>query len=414
MPFLSNLLWCVLVFAAFGFSVCLHEFGHALIDYWGGDHSVKDKGYLTLNPLRYTDATTSLTLPLIFLVMGGIPLPGAAVYINHTALRSRAWESAVSAAGPFATLLVTVFLTGAIALIPESNTLLYEGTALLLTLQIAAAFLNLLPMPGLDGFGIIEPWLPASWQSKLRPVRKFGIWILFGLFWTVPAFSQGFWASVVSVAQFCGVSPATFGLGLSRFQVGATFLFLVLIAGLIGYKQWEKRQPGYVDSAKAQQNRPYTQEELRAALTNTNQTLATQETVANLSTKAALLLRLQQYDDALTTVEQAISLHDHSDGLPETNFTYTHLLSLKSNLFFYQQRYTESLQIINKILATEPQNQDAAYNKACCHAKLGQLDLGLAALTTALTNNTALHKQAKADEDLDALKAHPDYATLVG
>ena len=70
-------------------SVCLHEFGHAIVAYWGGDTSVKDKGYLTLNPLKYTDINLSLTLPLISVLMGGIPLPGAAVYINHHRLRNR-------------------------------------------------------------------------------------------------------------------------------------------------------------------------------------------------------------------------------------------------------------------------------------------------------------------------------------
>jgi hypothetical protein len=76
-------------------SVCLHEFGHAIVAYWGGDTTVKDKGYLTLNPLKYTDIGYSLALPVVFLILGGIALPGAAVYINHTLLRSRAWNSAI-------------------------------------------------------------------------------------------------------------------------------------------------------------------------------------------------------------------------------------------------------------------------------------------------------------------------------
>ncbi|MFQ3628339.1 MAG: site-2 protease family protein, partial [Cyanobacteriota bacterium] len=40
------------VFVVWIASVCLHEFGHALVAYWGGDRSVKEKGYLTLNPLK--------------------------------------------------------------------------------------------------------------------------------------------------------------------------------------------------------------------------------------------------------------------------------------------------------------------------------------------------------------------------
>ena len=58
------------------FSLCLHEFSHALVAYYGGDYTVKDKGYLTFNPLKYTHPVFSLLLPLLFLVMGGIGLPG--------------------------------------------------------------------------------------------------------------------------------------------------------------------------------------------------------------------------------------------------------------------------------------------------------------------------------------------------
>ena len=43
-------------------------------------------------------------------MIGGVALPGAAVYINTSLLRSRLWQSAVSAAGPLATALVAVLL----------------------------------------------------------------------------------------------------------------------------------------------------------------------------------------------------------------------------------------------------------------------------------------------------------------
>ena len=406
---MGNLLWCALVFAAFGFSVCLHEFGHAIVAYWGGDRTVKDKGYLTLNPLRYTDATTSLILPLIFLLMGGIPLPGAAVYINQSSLKNRAWKSAVSAAGPIATILVTLVLASVITTVSTANTLLYEGLALLLTLEIASIFLNLLPVPGLDGFGIISPWLPDALQAKIRPVRKYGIWILFALFWTVPDFSRGFWGSVSFVSQYLGVSSQTFALSLSRFQAGASILFLVLLAILIGYKQWEKRQPGYIDPAR---KALYAEENLRAALTNVDQKLAAKETVEDLHVKTAILLHLKQYEEALTTVERAITLRTQSDFV-ETEITRNNLLFLKGSAHFYQQHYKESLVVFDEILSNDPDNKEVAYNKACCHARLGQVDQGIAALTQALSGEkTTLHSGFQADEDLAPLRVHPSYASL--
>src|SRR5262245_38736576 len=49
--------WAVFPFVLAGWvvSLCLHEFGHALAAFVCGDRSVRDKGYLTLDPLHYTD-----------------------------------------------------------------------------------------------------------------------------------------------------------------------------------------------------------------------------------------------------------------------------------------------------------------------------------------------------------------------
>ena len=47
MTFLVVIIGCI-------FSLCLREFSHALVAYYGGDFTVKDKGYLTFNPLNYT------------------------------------------------------------------------------------------------------------------------------------------------------------------------------------------------------------------------------------------------------------------------------------------------------------------------------------------------------------------------
>ena len=92
----------LLVLAGWAVSLCLHEFGHAYTAYRGGDRSVRAKGYLTLDIRRYADLGLSLVLPVFFLLLGGIPLPGGAVWIDHGAIRSRAVRSLVSLAGPAA------------------------------------------------------------------------------------------------------------------------------------------------------------------------------------------------------------------------------------------------------------------------------------------------------------------------
>lgn len=161
----------LLVLGGWGVSLCLHEFGHAIVAYRGGDREVYFKGYLTLDPRRYTDPVFSLVVPLIFLAIGGIPLPGGAVWINHYALRSKATETMVSLAGPLSNLGMGVLLILLVEIF-DPPLGLAGALSFLALLQIFAFVLNMLPIPGLDGWGAIEPYLSPEAQrfgAKARP-----------------------------------------------------------------------------------------------------------------------------------------------------------------------------------------------------------------------------------------------------
>src|SRR5438067_13601707 len=92
----NPLLWAVLI--GWVLSVVLHEFAHGLVAYLGGDYTIRERGGLTLNPLQYVDPVMSIILPMVFLALGGIPLPGGATYVRTDLLRSRLWATAVAAA----------------------------------------------------------------------------------------------------------------------------------------------------------------------------------------------------------------------------------------------------------------------------------------------------------------------------
>jgi hypothetical protein len=79
----------VFAFVASGWliSLCLHEFGHAFSAWRFGDRDVAVRGYLTLNPAKYANVALSVVLPMMFLLLGGIGLPGGAVYINRSAIQ---------------------------------------------------------------------------------------------------------------------------------------------------------------------------------------------------------------------------------------------------------------------------------------------------------------------------------------
>ena len=208
----------IVVLVGWIFSLCLHEFSHALVAYFGGDTTVREKGYLTFNPLKYTHPVYSLLLPLLFLLLGGIGLPGGAVYIETWRLRSRNWVSAVSLAGPTANLILAVILGSVLRFAPVTSSGLWPALAFLGLLQVIAVVLNLIPIPPLDGYGIIAPFLPNDFRQQVNQFAGFGVWILFFLMWYVPIFGALFWGIAGGVASLMGVPLQLAFLGQSQFQ----------------------------------------------------------------------------------------------------------------------------------------------------------------------------------------------------
>ncbi len=200
------------------FSLCLHEFSHALVAYYGGDTTVREKGYLTFNPLKYTHPVYSLLLPLLFLLLGGIGLPGGAVYIETWRLRSRGWVSVVSLAGPTSNLILAIVLGVILHFAPVTSSGVWPGLAFLAFLQVSALVLNLIPLPPFDGFGALEPHLPMNVRTGLAQTRGMLPFVIFFLLWYVPFVNDAFWRLVLSLAQLVGVPLELAQLGLRSFQ----------------------------------------------------------------------------------------------------------------------------------------------------------------------------------------------------
>ncbi|WP_173127572.1 site-2 protease family protein [Kibdelosporangium persicum] len=195
----------ILVLGGWAVSLCLHEFGHAIVAYRGGDREVRWKGYLTLDIRRYSDPLLSIVLPLIFLLIGGIPLPGGAVYINHHALRNKRVESWVSLAGPLTNLVLGILLTLSVQLfMPGEVTPLSAALSFLALLQLMAFVLNILPVPGLDGWGAIEPFLSYKAQVFGQKARPWAPLILFAALIGLPGVGTAFFDLVGSLFDAVG------------------------------------------------------------------------------------------------------------------------------------------------------------------------------------------------------------------
>jgi len=208
----------IVVLVGWVLSLCLHEFAHAFVAYQGGDYTVRDKGYLTFNPLKYTHPVYSLLLPLLFLAMGGIGLPGGAVYIERWRLRGPKWETAVSLAGPAMNGLVAILLGLLLRFTPVGGTVFGPGLAFLALLQVSALVLNLIPVPPFDGFGAIEPYLPRDWRIKLAGVTGMLSWVVFLVLWYVPFVNRLFWGLVGLISRTVGIPLQAALMGLSQFQ----------------------------------------------------------------------------------------------------------------------------------------------------------------------------------------------------
>lgn len=212
----AGLVAFVFVAAFWVVTLCLHEFAHAFVAYRNGDESVVYRGYLTLDPLRYTHVLFSIVLPLVFLLLGGIGLPGGAVFINRNALRTRFAHSAVSAAGPITNIAIAVLLAVVIGTRSDERSF-WAALAFLLFLQVTAAILNLLPVPGLDGFGVIEPYLPRSWIPGAAQIAPFAIIGLFALLW-IPIANEAFFNGIYGLIRLLGVPPLLVDRGYDLFQ----------------------------------------------------------------------------------------------------------------------------------------------------------------------------------------------------
>lgn len=449
----------LVVFFGWIASVCLHEFGHAIVAYWGGDKSVKDKGYLTLNPLKYTDVSYSLVLPLIFLLMGGIPLPGAAVYIDRSRLRGPLWQSAVSLAGPAMSAVVAIalalpFLLGQVP--PLTENWGWSALAFLATLQIAGVILNLLPIPSLDGFGAIEPWLPVSLRRKTYQWSRYGILVLFVLLWWVPGANRLFWAGVDAIAQLLQIPADLTAQGYNRFTVWAPYILVGLIVLVI---LWQQLMPRLLDWLQGQKWFPYSQGVAIAAYRHAlseGDRLFQQQQYPEASTayqraadlnpnryepwygKATVLLMLQHNEPALAAYDKVLVLQPdfhaawHGRGLALQRLgeleralvAYERGLLLKPDdlpllidrgtVLHNLQRYDEAIASYTQAIALQPDLGVAYYNRACCETLQGQQAAAIADLRQAIRLEPGFRAIARTDADWNALRDRPEFTELVG
>ncbi|MBV2362778.1 site-2 protease family protein [Streptomonospora nanhaiensis] len=197
-------------------SIALHEFGHAATAHALGDRSLRGGAYLRLNPFGYGELFANLLMPLAFVLFGGVGLTGPAGYVDHAAVGGRGRRSAVAAAGIGVSLVLAAALAAAVAaLVPAgmfTDNWMLGGLMYLCYLNLTVALVNVLPVPGLDGFDVVAPFLPERLVARVRPWGVFGVIAVFAVLW-VPTVNVAVPTLLIDLFAAVGLPQIDIGFG---------------------------------------------------------------------------------------------------------------------------------------------------------------------------------------------------------
>jgi Zn-dependent protease len=164
-----------------------HEFGHAWMAWKCGDETARSQGRVSLNPLVHIDLIGTVFLPLlmIFLSASGSSLSrfivgwAKPVPVTLANLRNpRMDDILITLAGPWMNLLLAVVIM-ALARVGVSvhSDSMVEVCVQVARLSLLLCFLNLLPIPPLDGSRVARVLLGMSYETYYQFAR-YGFFIL--------------------------------------------------------------------------------------------------------------------------------------------------------------------------------------------------------------------------------------------
>ncbi len=171
------------------FSAILHEIAHGFVAEKLGDPTARIAGRLTLNPLPHIDPIMSIAVPLLLIFSGSPLIFGAAkpVPVNPLMLRDGRKDIAlVALAGPLTNLALACIGALLIHLLRFSSPDITAILLLVIKFNLALGFLNLIPIPPLDGSKFFSIILPERTAQQYFALAPFGIFILFFLLLATP------------------------------------------------------------------------------------------------------------------------------------------------------------------------------------------------------------------------------------
>ena len=199
-------------------SITSHEAAHGLVADRLGDPTARERGRLTLNPLRHIDLFFTILLPLAlilshagFIIGGAKPVP-----VNPTRLRRprRDW-ALVGAAGPGMNIAIALLLAAILAIginagwwTAASSPTQVFSVAIFVNMLLAT--FNLIPIPPLDGSRIVQYFLAPELLEEYRHLERYGLLIILAAVFFVPGLQtvllHVIWSGLAIVTGVFGVS----------------------------------------------------------------------------------------------------------------------------------------------------------------------------------------------------------------
>ena len=165
------------------FSICVHEYSHAATASYFGDNTARYNGYMTLNPLRVMGVSSMICLALFGIAWGAVP-------VNPWAYRKKHQPSLVSAAGPLSNLALAVAFGILFRIfrqlpLPVAASLVFFTEVACHANALLFVF-NMLPIPMLDGWGVLEPFVPAMYRLSPQTRNNISMACIV-ILWITPA-----------------------------------------------------------------------------------------------------------------------------------------------------------------------------------------------------------------------------------
>lgn len=166
-------------------SLTVHELAHALSAYKKGDHTAKNQGRLTLNPLKHLDIVGSVVMPLASFASGFLLIGWAKpVPVNRNNFSDPLKDDlVVSLAGPLSNFILSVVFALFLSIFINYG-LISSGVLINILwygvfLNIFLFAFNLLPVPPLDGSHILFDLFPNKYTARYLSIGLYGTLILF-------------------------------------------------------------------------------------------------------------------------------------------------------------------------------------------------------------------------------------------